>query len=113
MPICVQNASCMCEPTMLRTHLDQECISFPTPWNQVWEKQNSQVLPFFLFECLQSFQIKSQEEIIQMYHDTIDNQDCEGITQATHHFETRKKVKMYTKSKKSFTQSIKTLYNKM
>ncbi|KAH8938247.1 hypothetical protein BDL97_16G072300, partial [Sphagnum fallax] len=27
----------------------------------------------------QSFQIKSQEEIIQMYHDTIDNQDCEGI----------------------------------
>lgn len=41
MPICVQNAPCMCEP-MLRTHLDQKYISFPTPWNQVWGKQNSQ-----------------------------------------------------------------------
>lgn len=44
MAICVQNASCMCE-AMLRTHLDQKYISFPTPWNQVWGKQNSQVLP--------------------------------------------------------------------
>jgi len=49
---------------------------------------------FFLFECLQSFQIKSQEEIIQMYHDTIDNQDCEGINPSYAPFSNPKKNKM-------------------
>jgi hypothetical protein len=40
-----------------------------------------------------------------MYHDTIDNQDCEGITQATHHFETRRKINNVSPtSKESFTQ---------
>jgi hypothetical protein len=39
-----------------------------------------------------------------MYHDTIDNQDCEGITQAMHHFETRSKLKCTPTSKESLTQ---------
>lgn len=39
-----------------------------------------------------------------MYHDTIDNQDCEGMTQAKHHFETRSKLKCTPTSKESFTQ---------